>query len=367
MSEPDNRQAAPSAAEADQAATAGSSHHLSRRGWTVLLSVLLVAVFGVLGAIVTVPFVALGPGPTYDTLGETAGNPVIKISGEKTYPTSGELRMTTVSLTDGLTLFGALGLWVSGRYALDAREVYFPPGESDEAVRKENAQQFKYSQSNAEVAALRRLGYPVQVLALEVVPGSPAASVLAAGDELLVVNGKKITQSEDVRRAVAATRPGEAISLTFRHDGEPRRTESITLAKRDDREEGFMGLQPIDRADVPFTVDISLEDVGGPSAGLIFSLAILDLLTPGELVAGDHIAGTGEISAKGAVGPIGGINFKLVAAKEAGADVFLVPARNCAEAVASAPDGMNLVKVATLDDAVTALEKIEAGEPAPSC
>ncbi|MGH3520183.1 MAG: YlbL family protein [Haloechinothrix sp.] len=362
MSEPDNRQA-PFPVPPD----APSSRHLSRRGWTVLLSVLLVAVFGAVGAIVTVPFVALGPGPTYDTLGAAADGPVIKIDGEKTYPTSGELMMTTVALTDDLTLFGALGLWVSGRYALEAREVYFPPGESDEDVKKENVQQFRDSQSNAVVAALRGLGYPVKVLAKEIVSGSPADEVLSAGDELLVVNGQKITQAEDVRQALRGTRPGESISLTFQQDGRSERTESIILAKRDDRPEGFIGLQPIDRADVSFSIDITLEDVGGPSAGLMFALAIVDRLTPGELAAGGTIAGTGEISERGVVGPIGGISFKLVAAKEAGADVFLVPADNCAEAAASAPDGLRLVKVGTLDDAITALEKIDAGDRAPSC
>lgn len=368
MTEPDNRRdVATVHPPSGRLAAPDSSHHLSRRGWTVLLSVVLVAVFGVAGAVVSVPFVALGPGPTYDTLGNAAGSPVIRIKGERTFPTSGELRMTTVSLTDEVTLFGALGLWMSGRYALAPREEYFPPGESDEQIKKENVQQFKNSQSNAEVAALRELGYPVKVLAKEIVSGSPADRVLAAGDRLLVVNGKKISRSEDVRQALAGTRPGQKISLTFQHGGKAERTVELTLAKRDDREEGFIGLQPVDTADVPFTVDITLEDVGGPSAGLMFALAIVDRLTPGDLAGGTHIAGTGEITDRGEVGPIGGITFKLAAAKDAGAQVFLVPAGNCGEAVAAAPDGLSLVKVGTLDEAISALDKLDSGQPAPSC
>jgi PDZ domain-containing protein len=230
-------------------------------------------------------------------------------------------------------------------------------------------EQFQNSQSNAEVAALRRLGYPVKVLAKEVVAGSPADHVLAAGDELLKVDGTKITEAEDVRTALADTRPGETVSLTIQHEGQPKRTESVTLAQHEDPQQtqGFLGLVPIDRADVPFDVDIALEDVGGPSAGLIFALAITDRLTRGSLVGGERIAGTGEITATGEVGAIGGISFKVVAAREAGATTFLVPERNCAEAAASAPDGLTLVKVDNLDEALGALEDIRAGRKAPSC
>ncbi|GAB3474450.1 YlbL family protein [Amycolatopsis cihanbeyliensis] len=349
-------------------ATAGA-FRLSRRGWTLLLSGVLFAVFGLLGAFVRVPYVALGPGPTYNTLGTVDGTQVVRIEGHQSYPTSGQLRMTTVSLDDEVTLFGALGLWVSGRFALAPREEYFKPGESDAEVKKENVEQFQDSQSNAEVAALRRLGHPVKVLAKEVVAGSPADHVLSAGDRLLVVNGKEITKEDDVRAALADTEPGQTISLTFQHEGRPQRTESLTLAEHPDpeRSEGFIGLQPIDRADVPFDVEISLQDVGGPSAGLMFALAIMDRMTPGDLVAGEQVAGTGEITEKGQVDPIGGISFKVVAAHEAGATTFLVPQANCAEAAAAAPEGLRLVKVTDLDSALDALEGIKAGEPVPSC
>jgi PDZ domain-containing protein len=340
---------------------------LSRRGWTVVLSTVLVIAFGLTGAFVRVPYVAIGPGPTYDTLGQSSGVPVIQIDGQQTYPTAGELRMTTVSLSDEISLFGALGLWASGRYALAPREEYFKPGESDEQVKQENVQEFQDSQSNAEVAALRHLGFPTKVLAKEVVSGSPADHVIAAGDRLLSVNGKQITNEEDVRGALAGTRPGQAITLTFQHDGQPPRTQSLALGQSQDRPEGFIGLQPIDRADVPFDVKISLQDIGGPSAGLMFALAIVDRLTPGEMVAGEHVAGTGEINEKGDVGPIGGISFKVVGAREAGATVFLTPASNCAEAAAAAPSGLKLVKVTTLDSALDALENLKAGRPTPSC
>lgn len=342
---------------------------MTRRGWTVVTSGVLIVVFGLIGAFVQVPYVAIGPGPTYDTLGQVNGVQVVEIDGQQTYPTAGELRMTTVSLNDEISLFGALGLWVSGRYALAPREEYFRPGESDEQVQQENVQQFQDSQSNAEVAALRHLGFPVKVLAQTIVDNTPANRVLAAGDRLLSVNGRTITNEDDVTAALADTTPGQTVPITFQHGTEPPRTEQITLATNPDpsKKQGFMGLQPIDRADVPFDVKISLQDVGGPSAGLMFALAIVDRLTPGEMVAGEHIAGTGEITEKGQVGPIGGISFKVVAAREAGATVFLTPEANCAEASAAAPDGLKLVKVTDLNSALSALDALKAGQPTPSC
>lgn len=342
---------------------------LNRRSWTVAVSGVLVLVFGLIGAFVKVPYVAIGPGPTYDTLGNVDGAPVIQINGQQTYPTAGELRMTTVSLNDQVTLFGALGLWASGRYALAPREEYFKPGESDEQVQQENVKEFQDSQTNAEVAALKHLGYPVKVLVQEVVSGSPADRLLSAGDRLLNVNGKPIAQEEDVRAALAGTRAGQTVTLTFQHGNDAPRTGSLTLAANPDpkQEQGFMGLQPIDRADVPFDVKVSLQKVGGPSAGLMFALAIVDRLTPGDMVSGEHVAGTGEIDEKGNVGAIGGISFKVVGAREAGATVFLTPASNCAEATAAAPSGLKLIKVTSLDSALAALEDLKAGKPTPSC
>jgi PDZ domain-containing protein len=332
-----------------------------------------VVVLALVGGLVRVPYVALGPGPTYDTLGSVEGTPVVQVTGEPTYPTSGQLRMTTVSVSDDVTLFGAAALWISGRYALAPREDYFKPGETEEDVERQNKKMFQDSQSNAEVAALRYLGYPVKVLVQEITKGAPADNVIAPGDRLLVVNGTKITSQEDVRAALMGTMPGQQVMVTVQHEDQPERTVPITLGRAgdfnpdDQRSEGFMGMLPVDRADVPFRTTITLQDVGGPSAGLIFALAIVDRLTPGELEAGQSVAGTGEIDVKGNITPIGGIPFKMVAAREAGATTFLVPAANCAEAMERVPDGLRLIKVDTLSTAVRALEDMPAGRPVPSC
>jgi len=340
----------------------------TRRTWTIVFSAVLVVAFVLVGSFVRVPYVALGPGPTYDTLGDVEGRHVVAIDGARSYEDNGQLRMTTVSLNDEVTLFGALGLWVSGRYSVAPREEYFRPGQTDEQVRQENVEQFRSSQSNAEVAALRTLGYPVKVVADQIVADTPAAGLLEPGDELTKVNGKNVSGQNDVMSALENTRPGQDVELTYKRGKQPPRTVTATLDEHPDgQEQGFLGVQPADRADVPFTVDISLEDVGGPSAGMMFALAIVDRLQPEKLVDGQHVAGTGEIDSQGNVGPIGGISFKVVAAKEDGADTFLVPAQNCAEAASAAPDGLKLVRIQTLDDAVSALRNMRADKPVPTC
>jgi PDZ domain-containing protein len=341
---------------------------LSRRGWTVLISSVLVIVFLIAGFVVPVPYVAIGPGPTYDTLGSVKDVTVVQIDGHEVAPTHGQLRMTTVQVSSDVTLFGALGLWISGRYALAPREEYFPDGETEDQVSKENVKMFQDSQSNAEVAALRTLKFPIKVLAGEIVAGAPADKAIAPGDQLINVNGNAIHQQEQVRAALLGSRPGQKIPIVIKHGAEAPKTVSITLGTPpDDRKEGFIGLTAVDRADVKFKTTINLADVGGPSAGLIFALAIVDRLGGEDLAAGQTIAGTGEIDVKGNVSPIGGIPFKLVSAREDGATTFLVPAENCAEAKERVPDGLQLVRVENLQGAIDALRNLKAHRPVPSC
>ena len=336
------------------------------------ISFVVVAALALIGGFVQVPYVSIGPGPTYDTLGDVDGRAVIEVDGTKTYETSGQLRMTTVSINDEVTLFDALGKWVSGSYALAPRDEYFAPGQTQEDLERENKVMFQDSQSAAETAALRLLDKPVKVVVQEITRGAPAEKVLQPGDRLWVVNGKNIAVQEDVPEALKGTKPGQTVSVTFQHEDEPKKTVDIKLGKAsdfggDDRSQGFMGLTPADRADVDFETTIHLEDVGGPSAGLIFALAIVDTLTPGEMEDGRTVAGTGAIDEKGNVQRIGGIPFKLIAAKEDGATTFLVPAGNCAEAKSNAPEGLQLVKVETLAGAVDALEDLDAGRTPPRC
>jgi Lon-like protease len=339
---------------------------LSRRTWTLVVSFLVVIGLGLAGGFARVPYVALGPGPTYDTLGQVDGANVVSVEGQDTFPTGGHLTMTTVSLIDDLSLFGALGLWVSGRYALAPREEFFKPGVSKDEVRDQNTKAFQDSQTSAEVAALRYLGYPVKVLAAEITKGSAADAVLQPNDRLRVVNGKQVAVADDVKAALETTKPGDEIEITYDREGQ-QQTSRVPLGRTDGRETGFLGVLAVDRADAPFEIKIGVPEVGGPSAGLLFALSIVDKLTPGELNGGQSIAGTGEIDENGVVGPIGGIPFKMIAAKEGGATTFLVPADNCVEAKQQAPEGLRLVKVETLTGAVQSIEAVIAGKDAPSC
>ncbi|MDA3627577.1 PDZ domain-containing protein [Saccharopolyspora oryzae] len=341
---------------------------MNRRTWTLLMSVVLVVAFGLLGAFVRVPYVALGPGPTYDTLGLDGDTPVISIDGQQTFPTGGHLNMTTVSVTDQLSVFGALGLWASGRYALAPRDLYFPPDKSEQQIEQENTEAFNDSQTTAETAALSYLGYPKKVLAGQIVKGSPADGVLAPGDRLLEANGRPVTDPQALRSALNGTKAGDRVEIRFRHDDQPEQVASVQLAQGPEgHDQGFLGVAAIERPDVNFDIKISLADVGGPSAGLMFTLAIIDKLTPGELNGGQFVAGTGEITPDGQVNPIGGIPFKMIKAREAGATTFLVPDGNCAEAKAQAPDGLQLARVATLQDATKALDAIREGKVPTSC
>ncbi len=341
---------------------------MTRRRWTLLFSGVLVVVLGLVGGFVQVPYVALGPGPTYDTLGSYDGQQVIQVSGTGTHATSGELRMVTVSEIDQITLFGALGLWMSGNYALQPRELYFPPGQSQQAVNQQNVQEFQESQIDAEVSALRYLHYPIEVVATQVVDGSPADKLIKAGDRIVSVNGKSVASVEDVLNALADTKPGQTIPVSVRTGSQPVRNLRITLGKNPSgTSQGFIGIQPAAQAVVPFKVNVSLTNIGGPSAGLVFALAIVDKLTNSDVNGGMKVAGTGEIDDLGNVSEIGGIPFKLVAARAAGATVFLTPADNCAEAKAHVPAGLRLVKVTSLGSAISELAALKASKPVPGC
>jgi Lon-like protease len=337
----------------------------ARRWRTLAAGAVLALALTVLGATLPVPFVALGPGPTYDTLGTFDGTPVVSVEGLTTHPTSGQLNMTTVSVTDRLTLFSALGHWLDPSRRLVPRDTVFPPGKSDAQVQQENTAAFAASEADAEVAALAELGLPTRVVVVDLTPGSPATGVLEAGDEIVAVDGTAVASAAAVSEALTATTPGQAVTVTYRRGG-AQRDGTVVLGSSPDRPQGLLGVLPgVEPAAGDIT--ISLGDVGGPSAGLVFALAVVDKLTPGELTGGAFVAGTGTIDRSGAVGRIGGIPFKMRAARDAGATVFLVPAENCGEALAEAPEGLRLVRVGTLDEALANLDALRTGAPTTSC
>ena len=340
---------------------------MNRRILTLIVALVPIVVFGVLLAVVTVPYVSLGPGPAFDTLGEVDGKQVVDIKGTQTHPTSGHLDMTTVSQRDDLSLAEALTLWLSGQQQLMPRDLVYPPGQSREEIDKANDADFKESEHSAEYAALGYLKYPQAVIVAAVNDPGPSVGKLQAGDSVQAVNGTPVATVEQFTSYLKNTKPGQPVTVDFRRKNAPPGVAQITLGSNKDRKYGFAGLSVMNAPWAPFVVDFNLANVGGPSAGLMFSLAVVDKLTTGNLAGSKFVAGTGTIKPDGTVGRIGGIVHKMTAARDAGATVFLVPAENCYEATSDKLPGLQLVKVDNLGGAVNALHAVTSGGQPPSC
>ncbi|HLR95771.1 MAG TPA: PDZ domain-containing protein [Jiangellaceae bacterium] len=347
---------------------------MNRRSVTLVVSGAVIVVLIAAAALLPVPYVMYSPGPTADTLGEYDGEPVIQVEGAQTHPTDGRLDLTTVGVTSAdaeVDLVSALRAWVDPDRAVVPREMVYPPGTTVEESQQQNAQQLNVSEQTAMAVALRALGHdvPERVVVGSVVAGAPADGALQAGDAILAVDDTEITEPQDVVDAVTAHGVGETVRFELRRDGERQTVDvSTTAAEGDGRP--VVGFSPTVGFDLPIDITIQIDDrIGGPSAGMIFAVAIYDTLTEGALLDGMHVAGTGEINPNGEVGAIGGIQQKISAASDDGADLFLAPSGNCAAAEGANGGDMPVVPVETVDDAVTAIETVAAGDGAdlPRC
>src|SRR3954451_20189399 len=326
----------------------------------------LCLLIGLLAAavLVPVPYVTESPGPTVNVLGHTSGKPIIAVTGHKTYPTDGDLRLTTVSVTNPTHRIGlgeALAAWFDGARAVYPRDVIYPPDQSVEDVETQSAVEMVSSQDTAIAAALHELGYqlPLRVEIVNVTKGAPADGHLLARDRVMKVNGQTITDVSQVSNAIQTSGVGKPATFVVRRDGAAKTVTVTPKASADDPQKAAVGVQIQPGYDFPFDVAVRLaDDIGGPSAGLIFSLGVYDTLTPGSLTGGTDIAGTGTITGKGRVGPIGGIQQKIVAAADAGAKLFLVPPDNCDDALHAdvKKDEIRLVKATTMHSAVASLK-----------
>ena len=340
---------------------------VNRRILTLIVALVPIVAFGVLLSLVTVPYVSLGPGPTFNTLGEVDGKQVVDIEGADVHPTSGNLNMTTVSQRDDLTLGQALTLWMSGREQLVPRDLVYPSNKSKDEIDQANSTDFKQSEASAEYAALGYLKYPLAVTVQKVNDPGPSAGKLRPGDAIDGVNGKPVASLDQFTGIMKKTKPGDNVVLDYRRKNSPAGIATVTLGSAPDRDSGVLGVGVVEAPWAPFAIDFNLANIGGPSAGLMFSLAVVDKLTTGDLNNGKFVAGTGTITSEGKVGSIGGITHKMLAAREAGATVFLVPTDNCDEAKSAHERGLELVKVDTLTRAVDALHAISAGGEPPRC
>jgi Lon-like protease len=327
------------------------------------------------------PYTMYSPGPTIDVLAAPDGKEIIQVGGgEKTYRDDGQLRMTTVSVTPRdahLNLFQLMGAWVDRSDAVYPRDAVYPDDRTEEQDKSEGQVQMVGSQDTASAVALDALGYDVPTL-LEIqgiTAGTPADGALDVRDLVVAVNGTELPESGDLDQAsktlvdaISGTAAGKKVTLTVLRGGE--RTDVALTPEPGDDGQPQIGVALGQGFILPFDVTVTIDPrIGGPSAGLMFSLSIYDTLTPGSLTDGGRVAGTGEIYADGTVGPIGGIQQKIVGAREDGAQLFLVPADNCDDAQGAHNGDMRLAKVATFDDALTAIEAWAKDRDAklPSC
>jgi PDZ domain-containing protein len=339
---------------------------MNRRGMTVLIGAVLVVVMTLLIGQAPVPYVQLEPGPTFDTLGKDDRNSeIIVVDGVPTTTSAGQLRFLTVGVVSELTLLDAIRGWISGDDAVVPRELVYPPDKTKEQVDQQNAEQFTSSQSAAETAALTELGYPLQIVVKSVSAGSPADGVLKPDDVITSVDGTPVSTPDSLLNAIRGKPVGSKLTLGLTRDGQPLTVEVSTVAG--DGGVPRVGFTPELRSLAPFTIDFAIDGVGGPSAGLMLALGIIDKIKPEDLTGGKIIAGTGTIDELGDVGAIGGIPQKIIGAKGAGATVFLTPKDNCNEAVANARPGLMLVQVDNLDMALTALDTLRAGGKPQLC
>lgn len=336
---------------------------------TGLAASALIAVLTVLPAAYAIG----GAGPTFDTLGEVDGEPLVTIEGAPTYDSTGELRLTTVSVSRAgsqpFTLGRVLAGWASPRQYVVPEEQVFGTPDQEQQVEEQAQVDWVTSQESATVSALEALGVevPATLTVKGTAPESHADGLLLEDDVIVAVDGEDVASFTALADAVGSRAPGDPIEVTvLRDDAEV--TE--TFATIDDGTgASVIGVYVDPRFDLPVDVSVAIDSVGGPSAGLMFSLGIMDKLTPEDELNGALIAGTGTMSAAGDVGPIGGIRMKMYGALDDGADWFLAPVENCADVRGNIPAGLTVVAVDTLDQAYDAIVRIGQGDTAglPSC
>ena len=355
----------------------GAPARTSPRARILTGSFLATAVLAAATLVMPTGFAVRGPGPTEDTLGAQNDVPLVEIRDAETFPASGQLRLTTVSVGGGPVsdVFAAdvLWAWASPQRSAMPVEAVFARGVTQEQQQQQSQAQMLTSQQAATAAALTELGMdvPAKLTVAGIPDGSGATGVVEEGDVLLTINEKPITSHATLLEQLAAVTPGDDVVLRVQRDGTEK---DLTLTTgegttADGRPRAALGVLVSSEFQFPVDVEIRIEDIGGPSAGMMFALAIIDRLTPEDELDGEVVAGTGTIDIDGTVGPIGGIEQKMHGALRDGASWFLAPATNCGEVAGVVPDGLHVVKVNSLHEAREAITAIGQGDGAslPTC
>lgn len=372
----------PPESPADAPTRTRSRWSLSR--WVLSFALIVLGVYFLF--IYSYPVVINYPGPTFDVLGkDSKQTPLIEVKGAKTYPdNNGQLRMTTVSS------LGGPGSMVSGWDLIVAvfspnttilpEDMVYPRNVSSKDIKKLGVQQMDQSQLSAEAVALETLGYDVNITwsVAEIAKGSPAAGILRKKDVVQTISRPgqtpvSVHTVEDLRKFLKGVPGGDTVELGIIRNGAAQtvsmKTAPVKLAKGKTGKGSQLSIYLASDVDVPLDITFHLKDVGGPSAGTMFALGIVEQLTPEHLTGKSVIAGTGTIDLAGKVGPISGIEQKMAGAKADGAKFFLAPAENCNEVVGNIPKGLRVAKIATFSEALDTVQKIRDGKTSdlPQC
>lgn len=349
---------------------------LSARYTTMVVAAISLVVLTTVSFLVPVPYVTMSPGKPFNTLGTFEGKQMFTFGKDvKTYPTNGELYFTTVrvrSVDNPLSLGEAMLAYLDPDRAVVPKDLIYPDNETAEQSTAESAAQLASSKDSSRVAALRAAGYTVtgRPSVAGVVKGGAAEKLLKPGDVVTAVDGTKVTKPDQVVDAVGTHKPGDTVRLTVERKGKSLDVPIVTRADPKDKKIPRIGITIGETYTYPIKINNNVgRSIGGPSAGSMFALAIYDKLTPGSLTGGKKIAGTGEMTTDGTVRPIGGIRQKMAGAAKRGVTIFLVPAANCAEATDGGDEGLQLVKVSKLKDAISSLEALAKDPKAtvPTC
>jgi Lon-like protease len=309
------------------------------------------------------PVVALSPGPMEDVLAQ------LKIHGSKVYDSKGKLYLTSVGIDDNVRFYEALLDMANHEVELLPRAQVYPDTQDDEEIDRANAQLMDRSKETATVVALREVGYDIEPSGVEitdVLAGAPAKGRLKPTDRILEADGREVHSTEQVRAAIRRHQAGQRVSFKIERLGKTS-TVAVPLEENDGQVRVGVLLRDV-FPPLPISVSIETQNhIGGPSAGLMFTLSIIDKLTEEDLTAGRRIAGTGEIALDGGVLPVGGVAEKLVAVDRLGVDTFFIPEGNCAGVRGRVPKGLRLVKVANVKDALRFLRDPKAAAAAPGC
>lgn len=347
-----------------------------------LLVTTLVAVFLFLAQVfIPFPYVIERPGPVVNTLGDVqlaeGDVPMIQVEGAQTYPVSGELNLLTVTIVgnpdDPPGWVDLLSAAVDPSQDIVPMEIFYPEGVSVDDRKQANQAEMTSSQDAATAASLNALGIDFsQTLSVgQVSEDGPAAGLLQLDDELVAVNGMPVSSYRELRSQIQANGAGTSATFSIVRDGVAQDVRITPVGVDEDgRQVALIGVAVATTFEFPLDVNIQLERIGGPSAGLMFALGISDLLIPLDLAAGLKVSGTGTIDSEGNVGSIGGLAQKVFAAERQTSDLIFIPADQCALVPPDALNRIAIVPVATLTEAIDALTLLQSGattDALPGC